>query len=143
MYPIPVGFHFKVDFGGGASNNDSRFQEVTGLSAEVNIEELREGGLNQFAHRMPNGAKYSNLVLKRGMLNDSQVTKWVRDAIENGIFEPRDISVILLNEEHEPLASWAFSKAWPVKWSISDFKAQDNALVIESLELAYRMFRKG
>jgi phage tail-like protein len=77
------------------------------------------------------------------MLNDSQVTKWVRDAIENGIFEPRDISVILLNEEHEPLASWAFAKAWPVKWSISDFKAQDNALVIESLELAYRMFRKG
>ncbi len=141
MYNIPVSFHFKVDFGLG--DQEARFQEVTGLSAEITVEELREGGLNEYAHRLPTGAKYGNLVLKRGFLEDSAVADWVRDAVENFSFEPRDITVILLNEEHQPLASWEFVKAWPVKWSVSDFKAQDNALVIESLELAYRRFRRG
>lgn len=143
MYPIPVGFHFKIEFENIGTDNDARFQEVTGLSAEVNVEEIREGGQNRFAHRLPNGAKYGNLVLKRGLLDDSDVAAWCRDAIENFIFEPKDVTVYLLNEEHEPLATWHFLKAWPVKWSITDFKAQDNALVVETLELAYRRFRKG
>ena len=50
---------------------------------------------------------------------------------------------MLLNEEHEPLATWNFLRAYPVKWSLSDFKAQENALAVESLELAYSRFRKG
>lgn len=143
MYPVPVGFHFKVEFENVGEGNDARFQEVTGLSAEVTVEELREGGQNLYVHRLPAGAKYGNLILKRGLLGDSEVAGWCRDAIENFSFDPKDITVYLLNEEHVPLAAWYFLKAWPVKWSISDFKAQDNALVIESLELAYRRFRKG
>ena len=117
--------------------------EVPGWEAEVTVEELREGGQNLFVHRLPNGAKYGNLVLKRGMLDDSEVADWCRDGIENFSFDPKNVTVYLLNDDHDPLATWHFLKAWPVKWSVSDFKAQDNALVIESLELAYRRFRKG
>ncbi|RPI25044.1 MAG: phage tail protein [Acidobacteria bacterium] len=143
MYDIPVVFHFKVEFGAASSDQDNRFQEVAGLSAEVATEEFREGGLNEYAHRVPTGAKYGNLVLKRGFIKDSDVGKWFRAAIENFAFEPKDITVTLLNEEHEPLASWSFIGAYPVKWSLSDFKAQENALAVESLELTYRSFRKG
>jgi phage tail-like protein len=63
--------------------------------------------------------------------------------VEEFTFEPREVTVTLLNEEHEPLAAWHFLAAYPVKWSVSDLKAQENALAIETLELAYRMFRKG
>lgn len=143
MYDIPVVFHFKVEFDEIGSGDDVRFQEVNGLSAEINVEELREGGQNLFSHRLPNGAKYGNLVLKRGMLNDSEVAEWCRDAIENFEFSPKDATVYLLNEEHQSLAAWHFLQTYPVKWSIADLKAQDNALVIETLELAYRRFRKG
>ena len=143
MLDVPVVFHFKVEFGDSSPDRDNRFQEVTGLSAEMIVEEFREGGLNQYVHKLPNGAKYGNLVLKRGYINDSDVTKWCRNAIENFVFETKDISVSLLNDEHEPLANWQFLRAWPVKWSVSDFKAQENALVVESLEFAYAMFRKG
>ena len=143
MADFPVVFHFKVEFGGGSDDQDNRFQEVTGLSAEVSTEEFREGGLNEYAHRMPTGAKYGNLVLKRGFVDSTDVGKWCREAVENFEFEPRDVSVMLLNEEHEPLATWNFRRAYPVKWSLSDFKAQENALAVESLELAYSRFRKG
>ncbi len=143
MYTIPVGFFFRVEVAGIQTSDDVRFQEVSGLSAEIGVEEIEEGGQNGFVHRLPKRAKYGNLVLKRGLFSDSELASWCRDAIEHFEFETRDITVSLLDEDGGTLASWHFLHAWPVKWSISDFKAQDNALVIESLELAYRRFRKG
>lgn len=143
MHEIPVVFHFKVEFGASSAEQDNRFQEVTGLSAEVTTEEYREGGLNEYTHRLPTGAKFGNLVLKRGYVSDSEITDWFRSAVEDFAFEPRDVTVTLLNEQHDPLATWNFTQAYPVKWAIADFKAQENALAIESLELVYQMFRKG
>jgi phage tail-like protein len=142
MYNIPAVFHFKVDFGPSLHESDNRFQEVSGLTAEVTTEELREGGLNEYAHRLPTGVKYGNLILKRGFV-DSEVSSWCRKAVQEFIFEPRLVTVTLLNEEHEPVSAWHFAGAYPVKWSVSDFKAQENALAIESLELAYSRFMKG
>lgn len=141
MADIPVVFHFRVDF--GVSSPDNRFQEVTGLGTEITTEELQEGGLNTFVHKLPTGVKHDNLVLKRGYLKDSEVGGWCRRAIELFIFEPRDVSVTLLNEEHQPLVHWHFLNVWPVKWSIAGFNAQENAIAIETLELSYDMFRRG
>lgn len=138
---IPVAFHFKVEVGGAADDEDIRFQEASGLGAEIGLEELREGGLNEYVHRLPTGAKYGNLVLKRGYVKDSGLASWCRDAIESFAFEPRDVQVTLLDENHAPLAAWSFAGAYPVKWRLADLKAQDNALAIETLELAYRTAR--
>ncbi len=141
-YP-PVAFHFKVEFGlDGLGDNDARFQEVTGLTMELGVETLAEGGENRFEHRLPNRGKFPNLVLKRGMLSDSGVIDWVKNAIENFQFKPTDVLVTLLNENHEPLGAWSFARAWPVKWAVSDLKATDNSLVVETLELAYSHFTK-
>ena len=143
MPDFPVVFHFRVRFGAtSADEQDNRFQEVTGLTAEVAVEEYREGGLNVHAHRLPTGAKFGNLVLKRGYIGDTSVATWVRQAVEEFVFEPTDVDVALLNEQHQPLAQWSFTGAYPIKWSLSDLKAQDNALAIESLEMAYKSFRK-
>ena len=49
-YP-PAGFHFKIEFvgvSGADSDTEQRFQEVSGLSVEIETEELREGGENRF-----------------------------------------------------------------------------------------------
>lgn len=142
MRDLPVVFHFRVTFGAGDDEEDNRFQDVSGLSAEVSVEEYREGGLNVHAHRLPTGAKYQNLVLKRGYLGSTTIAQWVRRAIEEFVFEPKDVDVALLNEQHEPLAHWSFTGAYPIKWSLSDLKAQENAIAIETMELAYKSFRK-
>ena len=142
MASRPVVFHFKVTFGASADEQDNRFQEVTGLSSEVTLEEYREGGNNNHPYRLPTGVKFGNLVLKRGYISDTAVADWVRQALQDFVFEPTDVDVALLNESHEPLAQWSFTGAYPVKWSLSDLKAMDNAIAIESLELAYKRFRK-
>jgi len=144
VYYPPVGFHFRVEFIlDGVVESDTRFQEVSGLSAELGTEEVVEGGENRFSHRLPTRAKYSNLTLKRGLLSESGLIDWCKNAIENFDFTPATVNVTLLNEQHEPVAdTLSFIRAWPVKWSVSDFKAQDNALVIETLELAYNYFSR-
>jgi len=146
VYYPPVGFHFKVEFPGVGSrdeDNDTRFQEVSGLTAEITTEELLVGGENRFAYRLPTRAKYGNLILKRGMLKSSQLISWITDAIEHFIFKPLNVSVYLLDEEHNIMSTWVFMQAYPVKWVTSDFKAQDNSLVIETIELVYQYFTRS
>jgi len=144
-YEMLRGYHFKVEFLDlpGVVQNDIRFQDVGGLSAEMGIEELQEGGENRFTHRLPTRAKYGNLILKRAMLTDSGLIKWFTNAIENFEFSPSTVHVHLLEAEHEPKVTWNFIKAWPIKWTISDFKATDNAIAIETIELAYQYFRRS
>jgi phage tail-like protein len=144
-YP-PVGFHFKVSINlpdVAQEDKETRFQEVTGLNKTLDIEEFKEGGENRFAHRLPNPAKYANVVLKRGMLVNSKLIDWCFDAIDNFIFSPTDVIITLLNEEHQPLSTWNIKNAFPVKWAISDLKAQENSIAIESLELAFQYFTKS
>ncbi|HYQ56744.1 MAG TPA: phage tail protein [Draconibacterium sp.] len=136
-YP-PLGFHFKVEFNGYPG--EFQFQSVSGLTVDVETEQLTEGGENRFKHKVPVRTKYPNLVLKRGLLVDSELISWFRNAVENYEFKPTDLIVKLLNEEHEPLISWNVVHAYPVKWSLSDFDAEQNKLVIETLELTYNYF---
>lgn len=142
-YPA-VSFHFKVEFLEleGATDNDVRFQEVSGLSSELGTEELKEGGENRFAHKLPNPAKYANLVLKRGLLTDSALIGWFKDAIENFDFKPLTVNVTLLNTSHEQLMVWSFTKTYPVKWAVSNLGADKNEVVVDTIELAYQYFTK-
>lgn len=141
-YP-PVSFHFKVEFHDvGKGDPDVRFQEVSGMTAEIGIEELPVGGENRFTYRLPSRAKYGNLILKRGMLTDSGLIDWFKQAVENFSFSPKEVNVFLLNEEHQVVASWVFIQAYPVKWVISDLRALENALAVETIELAYQYYRR-
>lgn len=142
MYP-PVGFHFRVKFTlDDTTNLDSRFQEVSGLTSEIGTEEINEGGENRFTHRVPTRAKFPNLILRRGLAMESRLIKWFDDAVDRLVIEPADVLVSLLDEKHDPLVSWKIIGAYPVRWAISDFKAQENALVIETVELSYKYFRR-
>ena len=138
-YP-PWGFFYKVEFGISKDRNDVRFQTASGLSVEYDMEEYKEGGENRFTHKLPVRTKYADLVLKRGMVTDSSVIKWCLDAFRERVFVPSDVNVILMNEKAEPLRTWKVAHAIPKKWLVSDFNANENSLVIETIELTYRYF---
>ncbi len=138
-YP-PVGFHFKVEVLGLASDSDMRFSEVGGLSVEMGIEDMVEGGENRFVQKYPTQTKYPPLVLKRGMLVDSEITQWIQQCIQDYRIEPKNIDVKLLNENHEPLFTWHVVNAYPTKWAVSDLNATNNSVVVETLQLFYQYF---
>lgn len=150
-YHPPTGFHFKVEFlgvSGMDSDTEQRFQEVSGLSFEIETEDLVEGGENRFVYKLPKRAKYPNLVLKRGMLQGTAILDWIKAAMNTYFtalvydFQPADLLVTLLDDASEPLAAWSVVGAYPVKWATSDFSAKENSLVVETLELAYKYFEK-
>ncbi|USX24245.1 phage tail protein [Oxalobacteraceae bacterium OTU3CINTB1] len=138
-YP-PWSFYYRVEFGASKSKNDVRFQTVSGLSVEYDMEEYKEGGENRFSHKLPGRTKYADLVLKRGMLTDSALIAWFMDAFRDRVFEPTDVNVILMNEAGDPLRTWKIVQAIPKKWSVSDFNSGENTVVIETMELSYRYF---
>ena len=151
VYYPPTGFYFKVEFlgvSGMDSDTEQRFQDVSGLSFEIETEDHVEGGENRFVYKLPKRAKYPNLVLKRGMLQGTAILEWIKSAMNTYFtalvydFQPADILITLLDEEGAPLAVWNVVGAYPIKWSTSDFSAKDNNLVIETIELAYQYFEK-
>jgi phage tail-like protein len=140
-YP-PVGFAFKVSITGIEGANEGDFQEVTGLSVKLDVEEVKEGGENRFAHRFPSRPKYENLVLRRGMVTDSSLINWAKQAVEQFQFTTKTVVVSLLDENGGNLATWNFVNAWPVSLKISEFKAQENAIAVETLELSFDYFQR-
>ncbi len=79
FYP-PVGFLFKVSF--PDDENDSDFQEVTGLSVSLETLSVNEGGQNLFSHQLPLRLKPERLVLKRGLKVSSGLQQWCLEAVE-------------------------------------------------------------
>ena len=145
-YP-PTGFHFRVSFEDSIKDkypgiSDIGFQEVSGLTSEIGQEEYREGGENRFAHRLPNPATFGNITLKRGMLIGSSLLKWYKDSIENFLFDPYDVNIVLLNENGDPLQAWNVVSAYPVKWDVSGLNAMDSQIMIDSVELRFQYFRQ-
>lgn len=139
-YP-PVGFHFLVTFQlFPQTPNDFRFQEVSGLDVEMEMDPYSEGGQNRFTWRLPKRARYSDLVLKRGMFMGSGIILWCQNAFENFVFEPVNITIALLNSSHVPVQAWYVVNAIPKKWTISNFNAQENSVVVESITLSYQFF---
>ena len=70
------------------------------------------------------------------------------EAIDNFDIQPRDLLVKLLHfqgpnplvQKIEPLVTWNVFNAWPKKWSVSEFNAEQNSIAIETLELNYSYF---
>ncbi|MBL7740219.1 MAG: phage tail protein [Chitinophagaceae bacterium] len=140
QYPL-TGFHFSVSFESIAPvANDFRFQEISGLEAEMEMESFTEGGENRFTWQLPKRTRYADIVLKRGLFTGTRILQWCKDALENFRFLPVNITISLLNEKHEPVQSWYVVNAIPKKWSVSGFNAQENSVVVESITLSYQYF---
>ena len=117
------------------------FSEVSGLQAETEYEEKREGGVNDYVHKLPKITKYPNITLKRGITDSDALWKWHQDVV-NGKFERKTVSIILMDSEKNEKWRWAFERAYPVKWTGPDLKADSNTVAVEALELAHNGIKK-
>jgi phage tail-like protein len=128
---------FWVEIGGVT---EGYFTECTGLSVQTDVLEYAEGGLNDYVHKLPGRSRFSNITLKRGWVESDDLWKWYLKII-SGQIETKSVSIILFENKvqspSEPKARWDISQAYPVKWQGPDFRADSNAVVVETLELAH------
>jgi len=132
-YPL-VKFHFQVEWGGTKIG----FTEVSGLDVETEVVEYREGNSPEYSKiKMPGMQKFSNITLKRGTFkSDNEYFAWWKTVKLNTI-ERRDITISLLNENHEPVVTWKVKSAWPTKIQSTNLKADGNEVAIESMEIVH------
>ncbi len=152
-----MGFSFAVTIKDGDGDSerydftesDGTFQSVAGLSIDLETEEIAEGGENRFKYKLPVKTKYPNLVLKRGFFVDSKVTKWFKDGIESFNIVPKNILITLQKPGDQDtdgttdlvaLYSWNVVGAYPIKWNVDTFNAEESKIVIETIEFAYNYF---
>ena len=132
-YPLPK-FHFQVDWAGTRIG----FTEITGLDVETEVIEYRHGSSPEYSsQKMPGRQKYSNITMKRGVFaTDNQYFEWWNTVKLNTI-ERRDLTISLLNENHEPVMVWKVKSAWPTKIQSTDLKSDGNEVAIESIEVVH------
>lgn len=133
--PDPFGnYNFLVEI-----DNIARgaFQEVSGFDSTIDVIEHREGGENTTVRKLPGMTKYSNIVLKWGITDDTTLYKWHLDTVNGKPNFRRNGSIVLLDRQRNEVARWNFERAWPTKYDGPDLNAEGTDVAIETLELAH------
>ena len=127
-------YHFSVEWGGSRIG----FMEVSGLDIEIEAVSFREGSNPDDSFRkVPGLRKFSDIILKRGIVKgDNEFFAWINTK-QIGTIERRDVTISLLNENHEPIVVWKVQNAFPVKYSGPVLEANGSDLAIETLVLTH------
>ena len=135
-----MAFNFLVEIEGLVAGG---FSEVSGLQAEIETQDYREGGLNSFIHRLPGPVRYpANLTLRRGLTDADTLWSWFQEVAE-GIIRRRNGSIVLLDGAGEERWRWNFIGAYPARWTGPDLQAGTATVAAESVELVHRGIVRG
>jgi phage tail-like protein len=126
-------FRFVVDIDG----NRAGFTSVSGLAAEAEVIEYREGwdGLTS-TRKLAGRVKYPNVTLRRGVTTDRFLWDWWK-MILAGTVQRRNVGIILLDDDRNEVLRWSLNEAWIARIEVSDLDAEGNEVAIESIELAH------
>jgi len=129
-----LAFNFRVEIDGLQVGG---FTEVSGLQIEVESKDYREGGVNEYVHRLAGPMRYpANLVLKHGLMDSETLWSWIQD-IKQGKIQRKDGAVALLDSAGNEKWRWNFAKAYPVRWVGPELHAGTAAVAVETLELVH------
>jgi phage tail-like protein len=151
-YTPPLGFYFKVSMPlkipilNKYLELEFSFQSASGLTKEIVTETFREGG-QAYDYALPVKTQYSELVLKRGLWIPSEPKPsldlwqaWFNSTMQEFRVHPANLQISLLRPDGNPSMTWYIKRAWPKKWTIADFNAEENQVVIETMEMRYDSF---
>ena len=120
------------------------FMECKLPSLQVETQDVKEGGLNNYVHQLPVRLKAGSITLKHGIIKSDGLLQWYVDLIKtlktgnyDGAKIKKNVTITMLTIKREPLATFVLHQAYPKKWSGPTLKADDKAIAVEELELAY------
>lgn len=140
--PYPA-FNYLVGLGGTQGSGDEGqvvggFSDVSGLGFEVQYADYRNGNEKvNTVRKVQNTFTVEDVVLKRGLIGSTDLFAWLQAVREGGI-DPRVITVTLLDEARNPVATWKLLNAQPKKWTGPTLAAKGGTEVaMEELTLCH------
>ena len=127
-----INYRYKVEIDGMETLG---FSKVSEISDETEVFTYKEGGLNSFTHKLPNGTTCTNITLEHGLSLDDTLYKWREAVISGDIDEALKSGTIKIYSENNASTIWEFHGAWPSKLTISGLDASAGEVVVESVEL--------
>ena len=140
----PLSSTFFVDVDG---NPVGRFTEVSGLEMSIAVEEIEEGGENNFVHKVPGRMTWPNITFKRGITQTDNLIEWMRKSSGELFDDAGDkltratVGITMLSSSGRPLREWQVEGAFPVSWKGPSFSASNDDFLTEELEIAHHGFR--
>ena len=127
-------YHFSVDWGGTRTG----FMEVSGLDIEIEAVSFRDGGSpDDSFKKLPGLRKYADITLKRGIIKgDNDFFNWINTK-QIGTIQKRDVTILLLDENHSPIVKWKIKNAFPVKYTGPVLNANSSDIAMEALVLTH------
>ena len=132
------GFRFRVELD---RIQHGGFSRVKGLVRETRHESYREGGVNEYEHKLFTQVSYPSVILERGLALDD-LWNWALAASEGDV-QRKNIWIRLQNEHGDKAWAWQLEWAMPVKWAATDLDAASSQVIMESIELAHHGLRKA
>jgi phage tail-like protein len=131
-------FNFMVKLGdvGGEDQIAGGFSDFSGASNEVKYSEYRNGNdAENHVRKVANTNTTDDVTLKRGIIGDLRLFDWIK-ATREGRFEPRTVTVTLLDEARNDVCAWVLRAAQPKKWVGPTLAAKGGGdVVMEELHL--------
>jgi phage tail-like protein len=112
-----------------------------GLSVEYDVQEIKEGGQNDYIHRLAGRAKYQNIKLTRPIDKDTgKVAAWLASVA--GAPKRSTAEIQLLDAGGTKVTSWKLAGVYPAKWSGPTLDTGTNQVALEVLELVHNGFTR-
>lgn len=132
-----AGYSFSIEIDGVTI---AQFKEVSGMSAEIQVIELREnkpGGL-PLMKKLPGAQKYGDLTLKRGRTNDKSLWDWMKQ-VQNGDIDGarKNGSIVLYDYKHGEVSRFNFVNGWISKVDIGTLQAGGNDVLVEECVITH------
>jgi phage tail-like protein len=115
-------FTFVVALGGDQGDGSEGtviggFSDASGLGVDVQYAEYRNGNEKfNTARKVPGTYKLDDVTLKRGLVGSDDLFRWLK-TVRDGTPDPRQVTITLLDEARQAVASWVLRQAQPKKWS--------------------------
>ncbi|MFN5924461.1 MAG: phage tail protein [Pseudanabaena sp.] len=145
-------FYVEITLQGSLEKIDGYFMECSGLSRSQEVIEIVEvtpqvWGKNGTSKgrvirtKLPGNVKSDNIILKQGLTISMTMWNWLK-SVEDGKWtqQLRDGDITVYDQSATERARFRFNGAWPVRYKISDFKADSGEFAVAEVELSVNDF---
>ncbi|MDO8648226.1 MAG: phage tail protein [Candidatus Peregrinibacteria bacterium] len=123
--------NFKLEIDGVISGG---FKEISGLESEIEVIEFRDGD-DPITHKRAGIHRYGNIVLKRGLMDESdELRQWYKKVLA-GQTDRKSGSVIYLDRAGQEVLRYNFFEAWPCKWKLPELSTDGSSAATEEIEI--------
>jgi phage tail-like protein len=131
-------FNFKVEIEGVTQG---AFLEVEGLESTTEVAYTADGD-DTTVRKRPARTTCSNLLLRRGFNNNSELWSWYK-MVMDGHIERKSGSVIICGDDGSEIMRYNVFEAWPCRWKLSKLSAAEDGTLIEEVEIVVEKIERA